>query len=752
MERRVNFIDGMDLSPDDFSNIQLFAQQSFDHVVGDGITASRRYAGFATGQTGALTISAEPGRLYAEGKVYVRDTAFPYDFTAMLPVQDRKVCTLVTFGETVQTAETPREILIDVDNLTTEPQLVAMETVRIARLAIVQGAESPDPSAPVIAAGYTAIANVVLSTTGIDSVAMIDANKLDSVASLAARAAQLEGFRDSADPKIAGLAGDIAALTEGQRRLVGTEQYSRVLTRLAQLEAGKGVPTAAVDSFADLLLDDGASDPAFAGYAARVSEGIRLPAAASATTALSLKNPLDPNARVVGGRLLPAYDRVKQLSTGTPTGEVKLNSFSYSAHDLLHKTDARFRLRYGPWWAPSYNYAYLKNFGVDLLPLIFAYDGEAIVPDALLSEQLLYDYNYARRPGYWYDWVENTYWDYFPATSTVNGTQVAETFLQANDMVLEAIGLPFTRLANDGDVTVAICETDHGVARLDRVIAKVTVPRNQLQIGAETMIPLQPTLLTGGVRYALVIITAADHYLGTVAGQTYPQGTFFYVLDGQYQQGDGTRDLAFSLYAAKFRQSRAVIDLTEVTLAGGIGDIDILSQAVVPGATQMSFFVQIGGIWRALADDANAALIQAGVMQNLVPLRVVMTGTPEVMPILALAGSQVKVSRPDLTFTWFSAIRNLPGGGSSQIRATFRLENFNAVHHTLTAKLRTGAGYATETAPSSVSDAVQADGSIERTAVWNLGGAVTSYRLKLTGVTDNALLPFHVASRRDYAL
>ncbi|MXO66254.1 hypothetical protein [Altericroceibacterium endophyticum] len=752
MEKIVNFRDGMDLSSTDLKNIQSFAQESLDHIVADTVTTQRKYAGFASVMLSGLRMQVSAGRLYDAGRVFNMEAAIEHDFTAATPVQHRKICSLVAWSEVIETGETSREILIDVENQTTEAQTVMMETRRVARLSVRQGVESPDPVAPAIVEGQLEIARITLTTTGIESIAMVADNALPSTAAHGTRLAHLETFRRDAQAKVQGLSGDIAALTEGQANMVGVEQYGQVLDRLASVEAKTGVPDSAVSSFADFLLDESASDTGFAGYHAKVEEGIRFPEAASSTTALALKNPIDPGAKLSDGLLLPAYDRDLRFSTGAPTGEVKLNGYSYQTNELTRKTLVRYRLRHGILHPFSSRYAFLKSGRYDLLGAVFTKQGEVLQANAAARSALLRNHIFWRRHFHWVDKVEVPYWDTVTVDHTVPGTQVTETFLQANDMVLDALGLWFTKLAADGAVTVAICETEHGVARTDQVIAQTTLDRADLSVEKETIVPLPPTFLTGGKRYAILVMTAADHYLGTVQGSVYPQGTFFYVLDGQYQQGDGTKDIAFSLYGAKFRQSRAVIDLAEVQLADGIADIDILTQATEPGATELTFFVQIGGVWYPLSDSETTPLAQGNVLQNLLPLRVVMTGTPEVMPILKLAGSQLTVSRPDLSFSWISEERHLPGSGSDEIVARFELERFDEADHTLTPSLLTGAAYGTETAPDSVSDSVTDDGTIQRTAIWSLDAVVTDFRLKLTGTTSSAQRPFHVAVRRDHAL
>jgi hypothetical protein len=319
-------------------------------------------------------------------------------------------------------------------------------------------------------------------------------------------------------------------------------------------------------------------------------------------------------------------------------------------------------------------------------------------------------------------------------------------------MWLDAVGLTFTRLAAAGGLTLAICETDRGLPMLDKVISTTTVDREDLALNVETVIPIQPVFLTGGVRYAIVIITAADHWLATVQGSSFPQGTFFYVLDGAYQMGDATKDIMFSLYQAQFTASRAVVELQPLSLAGGIADIDILAPATLPGSTQLTYEIQVGATWYALDDaEAGAILAAGGIMPVLLPFRAVFTGTPDVMPAVSLTGSQVRISRPALARTWFSADRNL-AAPSTQLRLTLRLEKFDAAHHTCTAKILTGAGFVTETAETSHSDKLNSDGSIDRTFVFNLGAGVTAFKWKTTATTDNALNVFHASILKDHAL
>lgn len=752
MESRRIFLDGMDNDPADHNAVQDFAQRALDHVVGDGVTSGRKFAGFEAAASGVTTLSVAPGRFYSGGKVYNRDTAFAYDFTTALPVAAKKVATVVIWGEEVDTDARAREFLINEETGASEPRVVALERARVARISVSIGGENADPVAPLLDSSVVAVAQVVLTTAGIQSVTMIGDNVLDSVSSLAGRTGALETFRRKAEPQIASLGSDIAALTAGQAGLVNRDMYGRSLARLAVLESKAGIPAGAVDSAADYFLELGATDTAFAGYSAKVEEGIRFPNAAAATKQLQIFNALNPLAKITGGVMFPAYNRVKRMSVGPRSGEVQISSYTYATHQMVQKMTSRVRVRFGGEMTVCTNSAWWSSGRYDPTTRTFRTAGETWQVAAADAPRALINHQFVRVTQFFQDSYEEPYWEAVTVNHAVNGSQVAETFLNSNDLWLDAIGLTFTRLAAGGNVTVAICETDRGMPLLNKIISKTEVDRASLVLNAETIIPIQPTFLVGGVRYALVVITAADHWLATVQGSAYPQGTFFYVLDGAYQQGDATRDLAFSLYAAEFTASRAVIDLGALELAGGIAAIDIIAPAIVPGSSQLTFEVQINSVWVPLAAAANLVLGAGGTIPPLLPFRVVFTGTPDVMPGLTLTGSQVIVSRPATTLKHFSKPRTLPGAGSLSVRVIERLEYFKPANHTATCQLRVGAGYATIETADAITDVVADDGSIERTFVFNLAAAATSYVIESSATTDSALNTFHFGWRKDYAL
>jgi hypothetical protein len=752
MEKRVIFQEDMDAGPGDFNDLQGYAQVALDHVVGDAVTAGRRYAGFAAAATNATTLTVQPGRLYSGGLVYGADQVSVFDFTTRLPVATRKIVSLAVFGDEVDTGQTTREFLLNEETGASEPRQVALIRARLCNVNVVYGVESADPVAPIVPTGALVVANILLTPAGIAAggITPVLGNALDSIGSVAARAKGLEDFRAKAEPQIGSLGSDIAALTAGQSRLVDKEVYGRALGRLAIIEARTGIPAAAVDSRADFFLDGRYTDGTFVGFNAKVREGIRFPDAASTVSALALLNPLDTAAKVANGLLLPAYTSKLRQSVGPATGEVRAQGYTYGNQTVVQRSMSRTRVTYGSSQTVCTNSAWWQSGTYDPLSGIFRIGLETWTVDPGDRDRIL-PHTFIRTTQFWSDSYEEPYWDVLTTTTVVPGTQIAQTFLQANDMWLEAVGLTFKQLGANGSVTIAIAETDRGLPLLDKVIAKTTIDRTQLQLGYNKL-PLQPTFLVGGKRYAIVIITAGDHFLGIVEGNVFPGGTFFYVLDGAYQQGDATKDLAFDLYACEFASARAAIELGALSLNGGIATIDVIAPSVVPGSCQLTYEIQVNGVWYPLAKADQLILGAGGNMPNLVRFRAVFSGTPDVMPAVSLTGSQVTVSRAATTRTWISSIRNLPGAGSTAIRVSARLEAFNAARHTAQVSLLTGPGYGTVTPASSVVDTIAPDGTIERTWLFNLGAAVTSFRIREQATTDSALSLFHAAWLKDWAL
>lgn len=278
----------------------------------------------------------------------------------------------------------------------------------------------------------------------------------------------------------------------------------------------------------------------------------------------------------------------------------------------------------------------------------------------------------------------------------------------------------------------------------------------------ETKIPITPCFLSAGKRYAVCVITSADHWLATVPGEQFTSGTFFYVLDGAYAQGDGTKDLQLNLYRAVPNQTRTSINLNPLNLDGGILGIKVNADTIIPAQCSLTYEIQVNGTWYALSDVDDYTLGQGGAVLPLLPFRVTMVGSADMMPCVTLQNSQIDLSRPGTSLTSITKPVQLPAS-SSQVRIIQRYENWNAAYHTAGVKLLTGGSvasgstsYTTAVSPTSFTD-VAGTGTIsgpfiERTYVYNLANAVTSFAVRTDMTTTSNRVQFHVAFQKDYQL
>lgn len=751
MENKIIFHANIDDDPTDFTRLQDFAEASLDHVVLDGISDLTKYTGFGVTKSAVTQISVAPGRLYSAGKVFSSAaTAWSKDFITQLPVAGKKIAAVVTWGSESDTDIRPRQFLINAETRQAEPQAVPLVHARVANLNVVIGNEAPDPVAPLVDVGYTIIALVTLTPTGVDTITMVDDNQLPSVQSHEERIVDLETFEETAGLQIKTLSSDIAALKQAAGRgEVDQATIGRTLTRLAVLESKNGVVYTAIDSDANFFLDTSKSlltDPL---SHVKVEEGIRMPHAAEGLSALQIFNPLDAAAAVKNGILFPAYTREAWLQSGSISGELQVAAYSVSSFDMVQKTIARQRIRYGAEFIVCTNSLFWQTGQFDGVSRFYR-GGEVYEVE---NPGDAWGHSWMRLRQIWIDTYNEAYWDKVTITNTVTGTQIAETWLQGQNMWLDAVGVWFTRLAASGSAHIAIVEvSDYGLPNLKKVIAQTTLLRENMRLNAETVVPLQPTYLQAGKRYALVVTTAADHWVAVVPGQQFTQGTFFYVLDGAYAQGDAFKDLWMRLYRCKFNQARSVITLNPLQLSGGILAIDMIAGTIVPDGTTLTYEIQVGSTWYNLLDVDKYMLGQGGTIPPLLPLRAVFMGSVDCMPAINLADSSVYVSRPDVYAQHVSPTRTLPAA-STQIRVIQRYEGYDPIYHTKSVKLLTGAGFGTQVAPSSTSTYIDPnDGAYEVTYVFNLGAAVTQFR-KLTRLdTSTNQRVFHVAWEKDYAL
>jgi len=766
MESTVIYRDRQELQSVDLNNTQDFARASLDHLVYDAVEGGKAYSGFSATKTAATEVTLSSGRLYAGGAVFARDEDVVVDMFNVLPLVTRKRVAIVTFGQEVETDIQPRDFLIDAQTGTTEPQSVAMENLRRAEVSTVAGTEGPDPSYPATDANVTVIAYVLLDTTGIVTIEQWKPTQLPNLRNVSNRTTALENWRGQISGQVDTLRTDLSALADRLAGYATKAEIVELTEQLDELRTEVYAPGAYIYYGTNHFLTADGSDYAHPDFDALVEEGIRFPQSGEDVAPLALLNPNNVYVTNNNGFVLPKYANGVRVDLTGYSSEVRLAQYSFETTEVRHLTRARTRRRFGNSKIVCTNGRWWRQGNYDLADNIFRTNGETWQvtngrPDRMPNGARVANGNvhWIRVQRFWIDTYEEQYWDRVTTTETINGQQVAQTFLNSQDGWLSQVGLYFSRKAAAGDVTVLVTETAFGMPDLSRVVSTTTLPVADIQVGAvsteaglpslvETKLPITPTFMTAGRRYAIVLVTTGDHYVAlSNTDNGVVQGTFFVSTDGAFFAGNLVEDMKMRLYFAKFERTRASIELTALQLAGGILDLDVIHQGVTPPACRLDIEVQVSGAWMALDGEQDGPDLSG--LPGILPIRMTLTGTTDLMPGFGITGSQSVASRPKTAFTWISEGRAL-GSATSSVKIITDLQHYDEDDHDCTVTLLTGASYDTTETADVVEDRVLADGSIRRASIFNVA-AVSDYKVKIEGSTVSAAVPFLVSELIEYA-
>ena len=814
MEKQRIFRSRQNVTFGDLNSIQTYADKTFSDVVNDLLVSGKGYAGFLATRDSATTVEVGQGRLYTAGKIFAHDAMSTVSLSSYLPAAAQRIVTLVVYGQTIDSEIEPRDFLINVTTRATEPQSVPMVQERVAQVSVVPGSESADPQRPAIPEAYVPVADVLMGTAGVISVTMrsdfavpeldVAKDRLDAITAWQLRVGQILdgllsdlstlGRRVDSLPtrsEFADLAAQIASLR------MALDELRRNIT--ASIEADLSVIKAQMKAFADLVasqitaiagslavvkenldlsdlnslygadqfLDALESDPAALGYDALVEEGIRFPWTATALSTLQLDNPINGSVTMsADGLMVPNYSSIEALVVGAPAANevvqsIPLADYQFGTHQLIQRSISRTRLRYGSTRNVCTNASFWSGGQYNSVTGVFTKNGETFevrdangnIPPAVGRNAA---HSWYRVRQFWTDTFEETYWDYQPVISTIQGVQIGQTFVNGQARYCTGLSLGLTQIGPTGNVTVALCETrPDGTPNPNRVLAQSTLAQANLKRFPEwTLFPIRPTLLKQGGRYGILVITGGAHYIGTVSGSNFTSGTLFFSTDGQYLLGDLTKDMRFKVHVAKFTSTRVSVELKPLQLAGGIADIDIIAPQIVPDAANLTYQVRVDDAWYSIAEMTPDFLTG---LPAVLPLRAVMTGTPELMPVIHATDSQIRVSRAKTAFTHVSSERTLPSGMTTkQVRVVTRLYPFVSAQHTLAVTLMTGAGYATAVSPAAVvtrnvgsSDRAN---DVEKEFLFTFAAPVAAYKIRIAGSATSAGQLFHVEQRIDTAI
>ncbi|TSE33010.1 hypothetical protein LCC91_07680 [Tepidimonas taiwanensis] len=746
MEQQVIYRDRQELQAADLNNTQGWMDEAQRHLVTDAITPERQFVGLTVTARSATEIEVAPGRLYdgSSGKVFAIESAQVHSVFAMLPLQDSKWLAVSAFGQEEDTDIQPRDFLIDLQTREVEPEAVAMQRRRVAVIHIAQGLESPTPERPEPPTGYTLLAHVRLSPTGIQEVVLATSRKLPNLFAVDQRLRAAEGWIASAEPRIAHIMSDIAGLGSDLQTRASIEHVVQLGMDMAKLKERMEIPDDYTFYGADHYLNEDESDPAQSGYSADVREGIRPAVVASQTGALSLLNPMDPEARVsANGLLLPAYEEITRLRMETRAGEMAINAYQYQTLSATQRSMSRERIRYGETLTYCTNSAFWRSGVYDPVSGILRRGDETWLVDPA-DRQAALRHAFVRVTRVWIDHWEEPYWDIVTTTHTVQGSILAQTVLMAQTGWLTSLEVFVTSADPAGGLTVLVTEAALGQPDITKVLSRATLAPGAVTAGWLKVTLPDPLLVESGKRYAIVLASGAAHRVGYTAGTEYTQGLLMYAQDGAYFTAAAERDLMLRLNFARFTSPRAVVQMQPLQLAGGIQELDMLYESAVPAGCRLVWEYQTGGMWRPVTTESAPQFGGAA----LVPLRAVFIGTTDLMPAVRHGTAQVTVRRRGTSFVHISTARTL-AQASSNIRVRLLLEDFSpAAGHTVDCKLIIGG--------SPVTAASYRDEIVDGRSRWReyrfTPAATTSYRIRIEGTGVTAAAPWHVAERYDLAL
>ena len=721
MEKQVIFRDRQELQSADLNNGQAYTAASLQHLRQDAVSEGLHYTGGLVSAKSATEVEVAPLRFYNDGKVYVAEQSQLLNLFQYLPLVTRKCVAVVLWGQETETLVEPRDFLTDLTTGATQPQAVPMQQLNFCNVNLLPGSESVDPQPPVIQTNTLAIALVYLTPTGIDRVEMQERVRLPQLRETDARVFELEAWRTQAEPRIASIATDLSALASKTTDLASRSTVVELANDVARMKSKLNLPTSYASYDADYFGDLAKTDEAAGGYTAQINNGLLFPLAAKAQAALALFNPYDAAiSRSATDLVLPAYTSVARIQTTGYSGDISVSQYQVQTQVMRQYTTTVWDYHYGYNWnyyGGWYNSWYWNYYG--------------------------YNYSWATYYGYYTSRTE-TYYQLDTVTTSYNGALIGQTMLVANAMWLTKVGLQFTQIGSNGDVVVAVTETDGGKPDLQKTVTRVTVARADLKkYPTETAIAVPPVLLEAGKRYALVLITQGDHRVATVSGNNYTQGTLFFGTDGDYFTGDLTKDLMFTLYAAQFLQPRVEVQLNPVSLAGGITDLSISAPQIVPKGCELSYEIQVGGRWFKLGDPDNRL---AGA-PDIVPLRAVLVGTSDLAPAFQLTGQAFTASRAATAFLHWSKQRNLAAPTNS-VQVQVVVAQWDDAHHSLACTLKVGNDQIT---PVTTVTRIEPDGQARRVTFTFAPAAANAYQIKLSGSRAAGSAPFVVVERTDIA-
>lgn len=779
MLKEVMFRDDQKIITEDLNNLSLFPRQTFDALVADAISQLRYFTGFTVTKTGLTEVTVSTGRFWAGGPVYAKDVSSVINFLTggnYMPVATRRKIAIVVNGEAIETELEERSVVID-DADNTEPQSAPTERQRVARVSLIAGAESPDPQKPTLDVGVIPVGWVTLTTSGVldGSIEMAEDYRLPSVESLKQKIADLQAWRALTGQILDTIQTELAKVQASMPPDLSAAIIA-LNARLDDLERLIKRPASAVKEFVDTFISLRETDEEYSGYDAKVDSGLKFPGGTPEYQEIVLNNPLDPKVKVTNNILSPAITGTKaRVVIDNPDGQLSISQYTTQETVRVQKSMSRTVYQYELGFSVGADGARsVRNltaiFGVnpgDMTGWLEKLYNQIVVQDALALKSRTFrfrgpdgsDLNIVFTPqsggtyavaavGGKVSTVSEPYWEEVTRDATVTGSQVAQTFLNATNGLMTAVGLRFGQVALSGDVKVFICETEGGKPVAGSVISKGTISAASLNTNGEVLCQIEPVQLLGGRMYAVLIVTTGNHFLRVRSGDKYRYGNAYFLSDtAEWLPVQNSGDICIGLYFPAFEQTRVEVLMQPLTRAGGISSIRINAAQIVPSGTKLVWEVQRAGKWHQISEGEAGALTGA---PTLVNLRAVFIGTRDLMPSIDMSQTEIELLGAEDTFTHISTVLTCSATTSVQVHAY--ITGWDPDEHTIDIDLILPGSPDTIDAGDSLTITPDPhDATTVKVVAVFTPTSTTAFRVKISGDKGESDAEFVVNERRAFA-
>ena len=352
--------------------------------------------------------------------------------------------------------------------------------------------------------------------------------------------------------------------------------------------------------------------------------------------------------------------------------------------------------------------------------------------------------------GYYYRWWRYRYYGRHysvttvtPNRTTLDGSMTAQTFKVDAEKVLTGINIYCYRpgtYKTAANPRVILTESSYGRPDMDQVLAHGTFRDTSAFSGTSSSTAYlcnvdldRPVLLKADKSYSFIVVVDAVFHVNWTTNND-DTGGLFYTQDGAAWEQDIAKDIGYELRLADFGSGTSTIEIEAMELSGGIASMKQDLLAELPEGGEVRTEMEVNGQWLPIEDmDTITSL------PPYTPMRIVLSGTADAMPLIDATKSTVTGFRPATALHYYSKER----GPVQELRVTYELVGYNETWHTFDPGLDVAG---TRHTPSLVEFQDSADGNVRSiSAVYDLPSSA-AYRHDIIATTQTAAKVFDISS------